>query len=94
MLDRLTALQREIVKEALAFLKPGGRLVYATCSLLPEENQRQAEYFLAAHSLEMVGDPLFLLPEEGGADGFFAAVFKKKKGSDTIHTTLPPAEHA
>ncbi len=94
MLDRLTALQREIVKEALQFLKPGGRLVYATCSLLPEENQRQAEYFLAAHSLEMIGDPLFLLPEEGGADGFFAAVFKKKKGSDTINTTLPPAEHA
>lgn len=94
MVVRLAALQREIVNEALSFLKPGGRFVYATCSLLPEENQNQAEYFLAAHALEMEGEPLFLLPEEGGADGFFAAVFKKKKGSDTINTTLPPAEHA
>lgn len=94
MLQRLTALQREITKEALTYLKPGGRLVYATCSLLPEENQLQASYLLNTLPLEMEGEPFFLLPKEGGADGFFAAVFKKKKNSDSINTIYPLDGHA
>lgn len=78
MIERLVEQQREIVKEALEHLKPTGRLVYATCSLLPEENERQVDYFLKTHSLILEGEPLFLLPQEGGMDGFFAAVFKKQ----------------
>ncbi|MBK8083653.1 MAG: RsmB/NOP family class I SAM-dependent RNA methyltransferase [Devosia sp.] len=41
--------QRGILVDAARFLKPGGTLVYITCSVLPEENGRQAEAFLAAH---------------------------------------------
>ena len=41
--------QRQILLEGARFLKPGGHLVYITCSVLPEENQRQANAFLAAH---------------------------------------------
>jgi 16S rRNA (cytosine967-C5)-methyltransferase len=78
MVERLIEQQREIVKEALATLKPGGRLVYATCSILKEENDLQVEYFLKAHPLTLEGEPLSLLPIEGGMDGFFAAVFKKQ----------------
>lgn len=78
LIERLVALQREIVKEALVHLSPKGRFVYATCSILPEENEQQVEYFLKTHSLVLDGEPLFLLPEEGGTDGFFAAVFKKQ----------------
>lgn len=78
MVERLVQQQREIVKEALVHLKPGGRLVYATCSLLPEENENQIEYFLKNHPLVLDQPPLKLLPEEGGMDGFFAAVFKKQ----------------
>ncbi len=58
-LSELTALQARILESACRLVKPGGRLVYATCSLLPEENEAQVERFLAAR-------PEFsLLPVEG-----------------------------
>lgn len=78
MIDRLVLEQREIVKTSLAFLKEGGRLVYATCSILPEENEKQVEYFVKTHPLILEKEPLSILPEKSGSDGFFAAVFKKQ----------------
>ncbi len=69
--------QRAIAKEAFQYLKPGGRLVYATCSLLPEENFAQVDYILANLPLSLEKNPLLLLPQPGGMDGFFSAVFKK-----------------
>jgi 16S rRNA (cytosine967-C5)-methyltransferase len=47
-LGRLAEKQRGILAASAALVRPGGRLVYATCSLLPEENERQVESFLAA----------------------------------------------
>jgi 16S rRNA (cytosine967-C5)-methyltransferase len=41
--------QRRILAQGASFVKPGGHLVYITCSVLPEENQRQAAAFLAAN---------------------------------------------
>jgi 16S rRNA (cytosine967-C5)-methyltransferase len=79
MVERLIQQQREIVKEALSYLKPGGRLVYATCSILPEENINQVDFFLKNFPLTLEKEPLSLLPQEGGMDGFFAAVLKKQK---------------
>jgi 16S rRNA (cytosine967-C5)-methyltransferase len=83
-----------ILDGAARLLKGGGRLVYATCSLLEEENQRVAEQFLAAHpEFDLVpmskvlaeqkiplemGDYLVLLPHVHQTDGFFAAVFERK----------------
>jgi 16S rRNA C967 or C1407 C5-methylase (RsmB/RsmF family) len=77
MIERLVQQQREIFASALEHVKPGGRLVYATCSLLPEENQAQVAHFLQTYPLQLE-EELTLLPEEGGMDGFFAAVFKKE----------------
>lgn len=48
-LARLAALQQSILESAQRLVKPGGRLVYATCSLLREENDGQVETFLANH---------------------------------------------
>ncbi|MBB3064637.1 RsmB/NOP family class I SAM-dependent RNA methyltransferase [Limibacillus halophilus] len=48
-LRRLVGLQAEILESAQRLVKPGGRLIYATCSLLAEENGRQVEAFLASH---------------------------------------------
>ncbi len=79
MVDRLIEEQRKIVVEALEYVKPGGRLVYATCSLLPEENQAQVDFFLSHLPLNLEKDPLSLFPHSGGMDGFFAAVFRKKE---------------
>jgi len=76
MLKRLVGEQRKIFERALSFLKPGGRIVYATCSLLDEENGRQVAHFLKNYPLELEGAPFQSVPEDGGMDGFFGAVFK------------------
>ncbi|WP_418953571.1 RsmB/NOP family class I SAM-dependent RNA methyltransferase [Zeimonas sediminis] len=55
-LGRLLEQQQSILEAAARLVKPGGVLVYATCSLLPEENERQAERFEAAHP-EFVREP-------------------------------------
>ncbi|MFV0339509.1 MAG: RsmB/NOP family class I SAM-dependent RNA methyltransferase [Parachlamydiaceae bacterium] len=75
--DRLTALQREIFEEALSFLKPSGKIVYATCSLLTQENEEQVDYFIQKFFLKAVRPPLKLLPTIQGPDGFFGAVLEK-----------------
>jgi 16S rRNA (cytosine967-C5)-methyltransferase len=79
MLERLVQEQRQIFKDALSYLKPGGHIVYATCSVLPQENQQQAAHFLEHYPLEQVGDPFSSFPVSGEMDGFFGIVFKKKR---------------
>lgn len=54
---KLAALQSRLLDRAAALLKPNGRLVYCTCSLEPEEGERQIEAFLARHET-MVRDPV------------------------------------
>ncbi|NGX57899.1 MAG: Ribosomal RNA small subunit methyltransferase B [Chlamydiae bacterium] len=78
MLDNLIRDQRVIFEKALSFVKPGGHIVYATCSLLKQENGEQAEYFLKTHSLELVGQPFESFPCPGEMDGFYGMVFHKK----------------
>jgi 16S rRNA (cytosine967-C5)-methyltransferase len=48
--EELTAKQAAILQSAARLVKPGGRLIYATCSVLPEENEAIAEAFGAAHA--------------------------------------------
>jgi 16S rRNA (cytosine967-C5)-methyltransferase len=76
-LAKLVLEQKKIAKEAISYLKEGGKLVYATCSLLKEENEDIVDYLLSNFSLTLIEEPLALLPEEGGGDGFFGASFIK-----------------
>ncbi len=101
-LQELTALQTKILASASRCVAPGGRLVYATCSLLKEENQDQAELFLANHpdfelidaapilasrtNLHIEGPYLSLRPDVHGTDGFFAAIFERKKSATLKNT--------
>lgn len=78
MVERLIIQQKEIFQEALKYVKINGRIVYATCSILPEENKLQVQHFLENFPVVLEKEPLFLLPESGGCDGFYAAVFRKK----------------
>lgn len=78
LLQRLLGQQRVIFEKALSFLKPDGRIVYATCSLLKEENEMQAKHFLTTYNLEPVGEYLRTTPQEGKMDGFFGVVFRRK----------------
>jgi len=70
-LQELVKTQREIVEQAIQYLKPGGTLVYATCSLLADENEKQIEFFEKELGLVAKGEPFVSLPTQGGADGFF-----------------------
>jgi 16S rRNA (cytosine967-C5)-methyltransferase len=91
----LNGKQHAIVAGAARLVKPGGRLVYATCSLLDEENEAIVERFLSEHpDFALVpmgevlaeqkialemGDYLKLAPHIHQTDGFFAAVMQRKK---------------
>ncbi|MCB1532018.1 MAG: RsmB/NOP family class I SAM-dependent RNA methyltransferase [Alphaproteobacteria bacterium] len=87
-LEELTEIQADILERACKAVKPGGKLVYATCSLLPDENEHQVEKFLAAHpefspapldeSLKIGTPYMRLTPHRHGTDGFFAAVLERK----------------
>lgn len=68
--------QRKIVKEASMYLKPGGLLVYITCSLLSDENERQADY-MQSLGLEVINSTKIPLCSKGG-DGFFSFLLKKR----------------
>lgn len=76
LLSRLILEQRQIFEKALSFLKPKGKIVYATCSILPQENQDQIAYFSEKFNLTCV-KTFQSLPTSGGMDGFFGAVLKK-----------------
>ncbi len=79
-LPRLVQLQRLLVQEALSYVKPGGHLVYATCSVMPQENEEQMTHFLSHLPLELAHPPFSSFPQYGAMDGFFGVVFKKKRG--------------
>jgi 16S rRNA (cytosine967-C5)-methyltransferase len=83
-LQKLMATQTEILESAHGLVKKGGRLIYATCSILKEENERQIENFLNNHRefvQKRIGDPpenyLKLTPFQHKTDGFFVAILEK-----------------
>jgi 16S rRNA (cytosine967-C5)-methyltransferase len=89
----LTAKQASLLAQAARLVKPGGRVVYATCSILDEENRGIAEGFLSAHrdfrlvpAADVlrkeripveVGEYFEVWPHRHGTDGFFAAIFER-----------------
>lgn len=76
-LKKLVGEQRTIFEKALSFVKPGGKIVWATCSLLKEENEEQVAHFLKTYPLTLVAPPFASHPERGEMDGLFAAIFIK-----------------
>lgn len=93
-IDALAPLQAQILDNCAAFVKVGGLLVYSTCTILPEENQRQIAAFLQRHpQFEMVEDCAYLpqslrkraqggmvqlLRHRDGIEGFFIARMRRK----------------
>ena len=89
----LATRQLSILTAAATLVKPGGRIVYATCSVMPDENERVIEQFLAANAQFTLGDAsaelaragialdtgpmLKLMPHVHHCDGFFAATLTR-----------------
>jgi 16S rRNA (cytosine967-C5)-methyltransferase len=94
-IPELAAKQARLLAAAATLIKPGGRLIYATCSVLPEENEAIVDGFLAGHAAFTLGDAaaelaragialdtgkmLRLFPHRHGCDGFFAAVLERSR---------------
>lgn len=74
-IDDLAVIQTEILNNALPCLKPGGRIVYSTCSIEEAENTDLVKAFAVTHGLKL-GKTVRILPTEHGTDGAFAAVLK------------------
>ena len=78
-IERVKDLQQHILEDYTTMVKPGGLVVYSTCSLLPSENEKQVLAFLESKkdSFELV-DQKWILPSEG-YDGFYMALIKRIK---------------
>jgi 16S rRNA (cytosine967-C5)-methyltransferase len=87
-LSRLVAAQESILEGLWPLLKPGGKLLYATCSILPVENENQMTAFLRRHPdaaeevlpqntgrARIIGRQI--LPGDSGMDGFYYARLRK-----------------
>ncbi len=92
-LDAMAQLQGRILADATQLVRPGGRLIYGTCSLLPAENQEVVAAFLAAHAefervdasavlaqagITLPGAELQLYPHLHDSDGFFGACLQRR----------------
>ncbi|MDO5323648.1 MAG: 16S rRNA (cytosine(967)-C(5))-methyltransferase RsmB [Clostridia bacterium] len=96
-IDALVPVQKSILNACASCVKPGGLLVYSTCTLLPEENEKQIEAFLNLHPefapdgddkwlpeqlrAHYVNGYIQILPGRDGIEGFFIARLRRKAGS-------------
>jgi 16S rRNA (cytosine967-C5)-methyltransferase len=69
-------IQKELLASYTAMLKPGGRLVYATCSILPSESRAAVDSILDDGKFELIEERI-ISPARDGFDGFYAAALTK-----------------
>ena len=85
-IDNIRKVQAEVLESYSKIVKPGGKLVYATCSVLPSENQEQVEKFLKTD----IGKQFMFIKErkilasESGFDGFYMALLERKEKDDVV----------
>ena len=80
-IDNIRKVQAEVLENYSKIVKPGGKLVYATCSILPSENQEQVQRFLNTEigkQFHFVEDRK-ILASDSGFDGFYMALLERKK---------------
>ena len=80
-IDNIRKVQAEVLESYSRIVKPGGKLVYATCSVLPSENQEQVEKFLKTENgkkFTFIKDQK-ILASESGFDGFYMALLERKE---------------
>lgn len=84
-LPRFAALQRELLAAAAPLVRPGGRLVYATCSVDPEEDEQVADAFADPRFTRLEARRTW--PDVEGCDGFYWAVWKAEPAVDGEDST-------
>lgn len=76
----ICATQEQILEQYSKMVKPGGKLIYATCSILPQENQNQVSFFLQNTTGKdfILEQEMPIMPSKTGFDGFYIAVMKRR----------------
>ncbi|MCH2488802.1 MAG: methyltransferase domain-containing protein [Flavobacteriales bacterium] len=80
-LENIKRTQQEILSSYARMVRPGGSLVYATCSILPSENEQQVKTFIASEAgseFNFIKDDK-IMPSSSGFDGFYMALLQKKE---------------
>lgn len=96
-ISNIASLQKEILDNLWQFLKPGGSLLYVSCSILPSENSEQMEQFLARHlNAKVIDIPLLksyqsnigyqILPNDQQGDGFYYCLLEKSSDEPIART--------
>lgn len=78
-IENIQKTQAEILENYSKMVKPGGKMVYATCSILPSENEKQIKHFLkseAGKNFNLAKEKT-ILPSKSGFDGFYMALLEK-----------------
>ena len=81
LLKKTLVKQQQILQDYSPICKSGGKMVYATCSVLPSENQQQIKTFLSSQAgadFKLVSEKS-ILPQDEGFDGFYMALLEKKE---------------
>ncbi len=79
-IENIKQVQQEVLQNYSKMVKPGGKLVYATCSVLPSENRQQVDFFLNSElgtDFQLVKDQS-ILAHQSGFDGFYMAQLQRK----------------
>ena len=76
---KLTEQQKQILRRAVEMVKPGGRLVYSTCSVEREENEEVIEEVLADDERFQLLKTKRTWPQREGCDGFFISLFQRRQ---------------
>ena len=74
---QIQQVQREVLERCAPVVKPGGKLIYATCSILPSENEAQAAWFSAGHPDFVLEEERRISPAASGWDGFYMARWRR-----------------
>lgn len=78
--DELVEIQKNILETGSSYLKPGGRLIYSTCTINPRENEIMIKNFLEMHEEFISEKEVKLSPFDNGYDGFYMNKLKKLEG--------------
>jgi 16S rRNA (cytosine967-C5)-methyltransferase len=80
-IENIKKVQAEVLENYSKMVKPGGKLVYATCSVLPSENKEQVKHFLTTETgknFTFVKEQQ-IMASETGFDGFYMALLERKQ---------------
>lgn len=77
-IENIKRTQQSILQQYQIMLKPGGKMAYVTCSIMPSENSKQVRLFLSNNNGFSLIEEKIVMPSISGYDGFYMALLQKK----------------